>query len=186
MSDMCASQCAPAEYEVLRSELDTLMSVVDFSYSPSVIDMCAGAGDLSYILKSLDFAVVSNSLYSGDATDHHYDALLPSSYERLKDEYGSHVIIVTPLYELADAVLSLAVEYAQHVACCRVPCQFLNERRQHPDQDQWLKDLQDQRRLLAIYPAIQAAEDGSTLADGHIWLLVFASEELKNLMTLSS
>ena len=125
--------------------------------------------------------MVSNSVSLEDAADHHYDALQSHSYERLRSEYGSHVIVVMPYYEFADAMLSLAVKYAQHVACCRVPCRYLNERRQYPARDAWFKELQDQRRLLVVYPAAEA--DGLTLAAGYVWLLVFASGGVAKLMT---
>ena len=184
IAECTESQSAPASYEYLEAELGTLMNVVDFSRSPSVIDMCASYGDLSALLRSYHLDVVSNSVSPGDAADHHYDALQSHSYERLRSEYGSHVIVVMPYYEYADAMLSLAVKYAQHVACCRVPCRYLNERRQYPARDEWLKELQDQRRLLIIYPA--TAEDGSTKAAGYVWLLVFASEGVARLMTQRS
>ena len=112
--------------------------------------------------------------------DYHFDAMQPDSYQRLRFEVGSHVIVVTPLFELADVIIPLAVKYAKHVACCRVPCQFLNERRQFPARDAWLKKLQEQRRLLVVYPAAQL--DGLTLAAGCVWLVVFASEEQRALM----
>ena len=48
-------------HEVLQSELDTLLGAVDFSYSPSVIDMCA-CSCLPRLLSDHGFAVVSNSV----------------------------------------------------------------------------------------------------------------------------
>ena len=167
-------QHAPVKYSVLVSELNTLLSVVDFSMSPSVVDMCAGQGELSSALRALDFSVVSNSVTPGAGVDYHFDAMQPNSYQRLRSEYGAHVIVVTPLLELTDAILSLAVIYAQHFACCRVPCRYLNERRLYPARDAWLQRLQDGGRLLLLYPA------GG--GDGNVWLVVFKSAELRKLL----
>jgi hypothetical protein len=174
------TQHAPIKYDVLCSELKTLLSAVDFSISPSVIDMCAGQGELSSILRSLHFSVVSNTVTPGAGVDYHYDAMQPDSYQKLRSEYGAHVIVVTPLPELADAILPLAVMYAQHFACCRVPCRYLNERRLYPARDVWLKGLQDGGRLLAIYPGMDGG--GSALAAGHVWLVAFVSAELRKLL----
>jgi len=151
-----------------------LLSVVDFSMSPSVVDMCAGQGELSSALRELNFSVVSNSVTPGAEADYHFDAMQPDSYQRLRSEYGAHVIVVTPLLKLADAILPLAVMYAQHFACCRVPCRYLNERRLYPARDAWLQRLQDGGRMLLLHTA------GG--GDGSLWMVVFKSAELRGLL----
>ena len=105
----------------------------------------------------------------------------PLSYENLRAEYGCHVVFVTPCYEFADAIMSLAVMYARHCACCRVPSCYLNDRKLYPARDAWLRQLQDQGRLLVIYPAVP--ENGEILAAGCVWIMVFASAALQRLMT---
>jgi len=134
--------------------------------------MCAGNGELANLLSDSHLAVVANSVTPGDEVDYHFDAMQPESYQRLRSEYGAHVIVVTPLLELTDAILSLAVMYAQHFACCRVPCRYLNERRLHPARDAWLQRLQDGGRLLLL-----PAGGGN----GNTWLVVFKSAELREL-----
>ena len=177
-------QHAYIRYPVIRSEIDTLLRSVDFSYSPSIIDICAGSGDLSHYLRSLQYSVVSNSasVEEGVCHDYHYDALQPATYKKLMSEYGSHVIIATPMNGLVDVIVPLAVLYAQHFACCRVPCSYLNDRLLYPARDEWLRRLQNQRRLLVIYPTVSYG--GSLLAAGCVWLVVFASQEFHKQLAL--
>ena len=161
-------------------ELAFSFNAVDFSYSPSIVDMTAGLGELSSMLNDLSYGVVSNSVVVGADTDYHFDAMQPASYESMRHEVGSHVIIVTPQIDFVDVIMPMAVMYAQHFVCCRVPCRYLNERREYSARDAWLKKLEEERRLLVISPA--AALDGAMLVAGSVWMLVFASEELLRLM----
>ena len=163
-------------HEVLQSEIVTLLSEVDFSYSPSVIDMCA-CSYLPHILSDHGFAVVSNSVCMRDDTDYHYDAMQSVSYERLRAEYGCHVIMIIPAYDLIDAILPLAVQHAKHFVCCRVPCRYINERGACTGRDQWIKQLEKERRLLIINPALSVAR--AELADESVWLVIDAAKALK-------
>ena len=95
------------ENAVLQAEIDTLLHTVDFSHSPSVLDMCAESGELSCLLSFHQFAVVSNSVSIEDPTDHHYDALQPRSSGKLRSEYGSHVFVVTPQIEFVYCTILL-------------------------------------------------------------------------------
>ena len=140
---LSSQQHASIRCDVLQSEIETLLATVEFSFSPSLVCMTDGDGQLAKLFRGPfykhGFAVVSNSVSPEAVVDYHFDAMQPDSYQRLRFEVGSHVIVVTPLFELADVIIPLAVKYAKHVACCRVPCQFLNERRQYPARDAWLK-----------------------------------------------
>ena len=169
-------QHADVLYSELMAEVPKLLKVVDFSSSPSVIDMCAGHGELANLLSDLQLAVVANSVTPGAEVDYHFDAMQPESYERLRSEYGAHVIVITPLLALTDAILPLAVMYAQHFACCRVPCRYLNERRLYPARDVWLQRLQDGGRLLLL--------DTAGGGNGNTWLVVFKSAELREMLAL--
>ena len=165
-------QCASSTVEALRSSVDTLLRTVDFSGSASIIDMTAGDGALSFILRSEGLAVVSNNSTVGSDADCHYDAMQPASYERLRVEYGAHVIVACPLFELTDAILALTVMYARHFACCLVSRRYLVGRLRHPARHEWLQRLHSQGRLLVIAPA------GSGGASDYVWLVVFANGDM--------
>ena len=68
-------QYADVLYSDLMTEVPTLLKLVDFSSSPSVIDMCAGNGVLAKLLSDLQLAVVANSVTLGAEVDYHFDAM---------------------------------------------------------------------------------------------------------------
>ena len=181
VSAYCVRQHNSLRYDVLRSELHTLFSAVDFRNSPSVIDICAGEGALANVMRELHFSVATNSVHHRDPTDYHYDAMQAKSYLRLRSEHSCHVIIATPLPQIIDVVFPLAVMYSKHFACCRVPYQYLNSRALYPARDAWLQCLQNEGKLLLIRPAM--SEDRVSLASGFLWLVVFASAELRQMLS---
>ena len=180
MGAYCVCQHYPIKHDILRSELQTLFSFVDFSNSPSVLDICGGQRVLSGVLRELQFSVVTNSVHHQDLTDYHYDAMQPESYRKLRLAHGCHVIVATPAYDIIDVVLPLAAMYAQHFACCRVPCRYINDRPLYPARNAWLELMRDQGRLLIVHPTV--SEDAFASASGFVWLVVFATEELRQLL----
>lgn len=175
---MCGSrismQHVSDEFDV-ESELKVLLRVVDFSYSPSLVVMTAGEGKLSRMLTEQNFGVVSNSVVDAVNADYHFDAMQPESYEKICEDVWCHVIIFTPAYEVLDAILSLAVTCVLHFVCCRVSRQFINEREMYSARYAWIKQLQDERRLLILYPS--GMDDIAVSVDGCVWLILFASTE---------
>jgi hypothetical protein len=152
-----------------------LLHFMDFSISASIVIMTAGGGDAQACFERASIQVRTNSLPAGDWAHSHLDAMQPLSYATIKQAVGMHAIILTPVPELIDAMLPIAMRYARHVVCCYMPVMYL--RHAHTLRVQFMMHLQAQGRLKLIPGAVRG--DRQTAC---IWLLVFPTRFQANLM----
>lgn len=106
---------------VSSDELRVLLASLDLSQSPSVIAFTSGHGSLQDLLAASQPCLSSGA----HAMAYPCDLRSPLSYERLRRLHGSHVLIASPRLRVADAIIPLATDYARHVACFRVPLEYL-------------------------------------------------------------
>jgi hypothetical protein len=106
-----------------------------------------------------------------------FDAAQPSTYERLRLDHGCHIFIVRPSLACADAILPLAVKYAQHCVCCLIPFSYLSDRVRYPARDAWLRQLASEHRLFQFAPAAWTAE-GTPVSD-NVWLVILRSADMR-------
>lgn len=162
---------------VYAAEVDVLLQAVDFSLSASIIDMCAGHRIISATFALAGLRVISNEVDAAIPADYHLDALQPLSYRTVQQQHGMHVILMAPCSMLLDVLLPLAVKFARHVVCCRVPGSYITAA--HAARRSWLRQMQLAGRL-HILMGLPIGPN----AVHHVWLLVFVSAEMKRLLVL--
>ena len=169
-----------SQYEkVPAAEVLSLLQVLDLSMSPSIVDMCAGVGDVARVLLDADegaLSVTSNELSTrlsaAWSADFHMSALQPMAFREVKESVGMSIIVSSPKPLLLDAFLPLAVSYADHLVCCRVPVSYLDD----PviARTAWLNGLKTRGRQVRAFAPPSCTDS--------LWLLIFASAEVQSMI----
>ena len=158
------------------SEVEVLLEAVDFSSVASVLDPFSGAGTVAGVIgRHMKVPVITNDIHSvWDRVMFKEDALQPGFYRR----HPATAIITSPWFAILDFAVALAVLHVPVVAM-HVPGHWLTSAplpRQH-----YLRSLQAQGRLHLIMGLPR-----SPMGHRCMWLLVFATQQLKEQMVRPS
>jgi len=158
------------------SEVEVLLEAVDFSSVASVLDPFSGAGTVASVVgRHMKVPVITNDIHSvWDQVMFKEDALQPGFYRR----HPATAIITSPWFAILDFAVALAVLHVPVVAM-HVPGHWLTSAplpRQH-----YLRSLQAQGRLHLIMGLPR-----SPMGHRCMWLLVFATQQLKEQMVRPS
>jgi hypothetical protein len=152
-----------------------LLGMVVYSTSIGIVDMCSEYGSIQTAFEEAGWKVETNCLTDESSARHHWDAMQPMSYIRMRGHNGMHTIVVAPRKVLLDVVLPLSIRYARHLVCCYAPRTYLTTA--HGIRAAFLKALHEQGRVHLLPGSVR----GDT-QESYVWILVFATKAMKSLM----
>jgi hypothetical protein len=166
----------PQRIATTELEIRALLEVVDFSLISSIVDTFSGTGTIKDVFaKEANLQVLSNDVDSRMEAYYHLDALQPSTYSKIKKEYGLDAVVISPTFAFLDLALPLAVLHANQLVCCHVPGHYLTGG--PAARFEWMRHLQKQNRLHIL--------SGLPVGPSHrrcLWLLIFKSEGAKRIL----
>jgi transposase InsO family protein len=157
-------------------EVTPLLSQVDFSAVRVVVEPWCGTGGVTARLQECGVMIHTNDRDPQREAQTHLDALQPGTWRQWQVEWGCiDAVVTSPWFTLLDLALPLAMAYAEMVVCCHVPGHFLTDA--HPARAAWLARLHRQGRMHVVMGLPRGVMGRRCL-----WLLIFASRELKAAM----
>jgi hypothetical protein len=153
-----------------------LLGMVDFSTSVGLVDMCSQDGSIAAALRAVaGWNVDTSCLNAESSAGHHWDAMQPMSYSRMREHTGMHTIVTAPRRVLLDVILPLSMRFARHAVCCYAPITYLTTA--HEVRAAFLKTLHEQGRVHLLPGSVRGSSQES-----YVWILVFATQAMKRLM----
>jgi hypothetical protein len=166
----------PQRIATTELEIRALLEVIDFTLISSIVDTFSGGSTIKRIFKQeSDVQVLCNDVDSGVDAYYHMDALQPSTYIKIKKEYGLDAVIISPTFAFLDLALPLAVLHAEQLVCCHVPGHYFTCA--PSARFEWMRQLQEQKRLHVLA--------GLPIGPSHrrcLWLIIFKSEAIKRVL----
>ena len=87
-------------------EIRALLEVIDFTLISSVVDTFSGGSTINRVFKQENnVQVLCNDIDSGVDSYYHLDALQPSTYTKIKKEYGLDAVVISPTFAFLDLAL---------------------------------------------------------------------------------
>ena len=157
------------------AEVAALLRVVDLSWCGSVLDPWSGTNTIKAVLNASGHVVYTNDICPWYEADTHHDALQPAFYRQARARGQASAIVCSPWFKVLDLAAALSVKYATQVVCLHAPGHFVTDA--PPPRRLWLRNLQEQGRLVFITGLPNASMGWKC-----IWVLVFASREVKERM----
>ena len=166
----------PQRIATTELEIRALLEVIDFTLISSIVDTFSGGSTIKRVFKQeSNVQVLCNDVDSGVEAYYHMDALQPSTYIKIKREYGLDAVIISPTFAFLDLALPLAVLHAEQLVCCHVPGHYFTCA--PSARFEWMRQLQEQKRLHVLA--------GLPIGPSHrrcLWLLIFKSEAIKRVL----
>ena len=162
--------------DATATQILTLLSELDLSFSPSVVDCTYGHSPIQELIRQCN----PNHLHITGEHSIFYpcDLASPRAHQFLTRRHGNNVIITSPCLELADIIIPLTSAFASHVACFCLPVLFLQE--VFDPRSAWLSSMHAAQRLHLISLPLAAGQEP------FFWLLVFKSSAAKRFMLHAS
>ena len=166
----------PQRIATTELEIRALLEVIDFTLISSIVDTFSGGSTIKRVFKQeSNVQVLCNDVDSGVEAYYHMDALQPSTYIKIKREYGLDAVIISPTFAFLDLALPLAVLHAEQLVCCHVPGHYFTCA--PSARFEWMRQLQEQKRLHVLA--------GLPIGPSHrrcLWLIIFRSEAIKRVL----
>ena len=166
----------PQRIATTELEIRALLEVVDFTLLPSIVDTFSGTNTIKTIFKKeQNLQVLCNDVDDSMEAHYHLDGLQPSTYKKIKKEYGLDAVVISPTFTFLDLALPLAVLHAEQIVCCHVPGHYLTCA--PLARFEWMRHLQNQNRMHILA--------GLPIGPSHrrcLWLIIFRSEAVKRLL----
>jgi hypothetical protein len=182
----------------LRLYSRSLLSALDFTGSPGMVDTCATDNSFAAAWSSMGYQVLCNvplaarvwqsegpsQLHAQQravGADFLLNAMQPSSYVTFREVSPCHVLFVRAAPVFLDATVALATQFAEHAVCALVPLTaFITNRRHCPPRSQWLARLMNDKRVLLLpLPSVHELLGDTVVentAHAHMpwaWLVIF-------------
>ena len=150
---------------VSSTELIVLLRSVDLSQSPSIISFTSGHDTPlpALVMKSQPH----HSLVGQHAISYPCDLRITRTLRRLRSRHGCHILIASPCLSSADHIIPQVTSYARHMACFKVPFDFVNKA--PASRSSWFSSLFHAGRLDILPIPVEITPEP------HVWLRVFPS-----------
>ena len=166
----------PQRVATALPEIQELLLAVDFTGCRAILDPFAGDDNIRTAFNAAELDVLTNDVNPLLDSDHHMNALQPSTYAALQEGQQLDAVVMSPFFTVLDLALPLAVHHAEQVVCCHVPGHYVtNAPRARMD---WLGQLQAEERLMLIV-GLPRGPTGRRC----MWLIIFKTKRLRDRMT---